>query len=299
MDYTFSIENFHKIISADVVPNDADGLSFSLGETDVTIKKPYTDLDGEEMGNSIYIDNNNGLLLSIRLTDNYLFVHYCNNKTYDFKQLYKDSPKEIIDFANLYWIKIIDEMQNPDLGKDPFELMFKGYEMSHELKLLKQFQDDFGYYYAEGFMLRAEDKSAMSSWSDNADFLGRLIPFATANGTGSFYAIWDDGTNKKLSELPVIVFGDEGGVHIVAENTLQLMHLLTYDTEITVDFDKTYFYKSDEYYQESDDHLEYTSWLKSNFQLDILENPDSIIETAQGKYKEQFDSWFQQYYSYE
>ncbi|MBD3906453.1 hypothetical protein NAL32_17395 [Chryseobacterium sp. Ch-15] len=297
MDYAFNIENFTKIISADVVPDGADGLSFSLGETDFTIKKPYIDLDGEEMGNSIYIDNNDGLLLSMRITQNYLFVHYCDNKNYNFKQLYQDSPKEIISFANFCWKKVVEEMQNPDLGKDPFELLFKGHEMPHELKLLKQFQDDFGYYYADGFMLRAEDKSPASSWSDNPDFLGHLIPFATANGSGSFYAIWNDGTSRKLGEMPVIVFGDEGGVHIVAESTLQLMHLLTYDAEITVDFDQTYFYKSDEYYQESDDHVEDTSWLKSNFNLDIIENPDSIVENAQEKYKELFDKWFEQYYS--
>ncbi|RZL44386.1 MAG: hypothetical protein EOP00_20055 [Pedobacter sp.] len=297
MDYTFNTENFNKIISANVVPNNADGLSFSLGEIDVTIKKPYIDLDGDEMGNSIQIDNNNGLLLSIRIVKNYLFAHYCDDKTYNFKQLYQDSPKEILDFANLCWVNIIDEMQNPDLGKDPFELIFKGYEMPHELKLLKQFQDDFGHYYADGFMLRAEDKSAVSSWSENPDYLVRLVPFALANGTGSFYAIWNNGTEKKLIEMPVVVFGDEGGVHIVAENTLQLMHLLTYDTEITVDFDKTYFYKTDEFYQESDDHLEYVNWLSTNFKLNIIENPDSIIENAQLKYKEEFDKWFAQYYS--
>ena len=66
MDYTFNIENFSKIISADVVPNNEDGLSFSLAETDVTIKKLYIYLDGEKMGNSIQIDNNNGLLLSVQ-----------------------------------------------------------------------------------------------------------------------------------------------------------------------------------------------------------------------------------------
>lgn len=299
MDYSFNIENFTKIISADVVPNDADGLSFSLGETDVTIKKPYIDLDGEDMGNSIQIDNNNGLLLSIRVIDNYLFVHYCDNKTYDFKQLYQDSPQKIIDFANLYWIKIINEMQNPDLGKDPFELIFKGYEISHELKSLKQFQDHFGYDYADGFMLRAEDKSAMSSWSEDPDFLARLIPFATANGTGSFYAIWNDGGNKNLSELPIIVFGDEGGIHIVAENTIQLMHLLTYDTEITVDFDNTYFYKSDKYHQESDNHNNYVNWLKENFDLDPIETPDTIIKKAQNTHKAPFDKWMKQYFSEE
>jgi hypothetical protein len=43
--------------------------------------------------------------------------------------------------------------------------------------------------------------------------------------------------------LSIIVFKENlGGVHLVAENILQLPHLLTYDTEIWVDFDQTYFY---------------------------------------------------------
>lgn len=72
MEYAFNIENFCKIISAESVPHDTDGLSFLLEDTNITIKKPYTDLQGEEMGNSVEINNNKGLLLSITVMKNYV-----------------------------------------------------------------------------------------------------------------------------------------------------------------------------------------------------------------------------------
>lgn len=31
------------------------------------------------------------------------------------------------------------------------------------------------------------------------------------------YARWDEGTGKELNEMSVVVFGDEGGIHVAAE----------------------------------------------------------------------------------
>ena len=96
--------------------------------------------------------------------------------------------------------------------------------------------------------------------------------------------------------MPILVFGDEGGVHIVADNILQLMQLLTYDVEISVDFDDAYFYKDEDDYEESEDHQKYKLWLKNNFQLDPIEDPEIIIKASQDKYKALFDDWFALYY---
>jgi hypothetical protein len=176
-----------------------------------------------------------------------------------------------------------------------FEQNFKGYTISTELIFLKYFQDKLPEY-SQGFYLLVDDKSGIKTWSENQDFLDRLMPFAQANGSGSTYGIWNDGTDKPLGELPIVVFGDEGGVHIVAENILQLMQMLTYDTEISVDFDGAYFHKDENDYEESEDNASYKNWLKENFKLDPVEDPNKIIEKAQQKYKTTFDSWFQQYY---
>ena len=57
------------------------------------------------------------------------------------------------------------------------------------------------------------------------------MPFAQATGGGSFYALWSDGQTKTTSDMPVVVFGDEGGAHVVAENVRGLLQLLTYGVE--------------------------------------------------------------------
>ena len=173
-------------------------------------------------------------------------------------------------------------------------------EVPTELEKLIYFQNNISSFenYSAGFGVFIDNKSGLKSWSKDENFLDRLLPFAQANGTGSFYAIWNDGSEKPLNQMPVIVFGDEGGVHVVAENILQLLHLLSYDTEIWVDFDETYFYKDEEDYEESEDLSEYLRWLKGDYSLNPIEEPNALINVAQDKYKESFDKWFVQYFDY-
>lgn len=167
-----------------------------------------------------------------------------------------------------------------------------------ELEKLIYFQTNISSFenYSHGFGVLVDDKSGLKSWSEDSSFLDKLYPFAQANGSGSFYAIWNDGTNKQINEMPIVVFGDEGGVHVVAENILQLLHLTTFDTEISVDFEKTYFYKDKDDYEESEDLNEYLKWLKGDYGLDQIQEPSEIISSAQAKYKIAFEQWFGQYY---
>ena len=170
-------------------------------------------------------------------------------------------------------------------------------ELPKELELLINFQNDSSFEnYSDGFGISIDNKSGLKSWSNDPEFIKRVLPFAQANGCGSFYAFWDMNNGNKLSAMPILVFGDEGGVHIVADNILQLMQLLTYDVEISVDFDDAYFYKDEDDYEESEDHQKYKLWLKNNFQLDPIEDPEIIIKASQDKYKALFDDWFALYY---
>lgn len=179
---------------------------------------------------------------------------------------------------------------------EEFKQNFVGYDLTREFISLKQFQDKHPDY-SQGFYLLVDDKTGIKTWSENRNFLHRLMPFAQANASDSTYGIWADRTDKKLNELPVVVFGDEGGVHIVAENILQLMQILTFDAEIMVDFDGASFYKSEDEYEESPDNSTYKSWLKENFNLEAESEPNEIIRNAQQKYKTAFDKWFGQYYT--
>ena len=174
-------------------------------------------------------------------------------------------------------------------------------EIPTELEKLIYFQTNISSYenYSDGFGDLIDEKWGLKSWSEDDLFLEKLFPFAQANGSGSFYCIWNDGTSKPMNNMPIVVFGDEGGVHIVAENILQLLHLLTFDTEITVDFDEIFFYKDEDDYEESEDLDEFLKWLKDDYNLDKIEDTSTIISSAQDKYKENFEKWFKQYYSEE
>lgn len=187
-------------------------------------------------------------------------------------------------------INIIDFKENLGLSEIPVEL-----------EKLIYFQNNISSLenYSQGFGVFIDDKSGLLSWSEDEDFLNRLLPFAQANGTGSFYAIWNDGTNKPLGQMPIVVFGDEGGVHVVAENILKLLHLLTYGTEIWVEFDQTYFYKDDNSYEEPEDLGKYLKWMKGDYNLHQIEAPNELIKAAQEKHKETFDQWFGQYFNLE
>lgn len=182
---------------------------------------------------------------------------------------------------------------------DDFKKNFNG-QITEELTQFFEINDELGFEnYSQGFGLYEDDKSGIASWSEDEEFLDKLMPFAQANGSGSMYVLWNNDSGKSLNELPVVVFGDEGGYHIIAKNIFEFMRLLTFDTEISVDHEEVYFYKDEEDYEESENLPEYVNWLKENFNLDPVTDEDttSIIEAAQEKYKEDFDNWVAKYYS--
>jgi hypothetical protein len=161
-----------------------------------------------------------------------------------------------------------------------------------ELRKLVEFDSQTGDkgFYAEGFELAIDDKGGLKTWSTNPDFLARLSPFAQATGGGSFYALWSDGTAKGLSEAPVIVFGDEGGTHVVAENVRQLLVLLTLDSEPMVDFERVTFYR-DPKRKPSAGAAAYRAWLKAEFHLEPIDDAEALVSAARTKHQAAFEAW--------
>ncbi|MBZ4036771.1 hypothetical protein K6T82_18520 [Flavobacterium sp. 17A] len=175
-------------------------------------------------------------------------------------------------------------------------------QITPELTSFFEINDELGFEnYSQGFGLYKDDKSGIASWSEDEGFLEKLMPFAQANGSGSMYVLWNNESGNSLNELPVIVFGDEGGYHVVAKNIFEFMRLLTFDTEISVDHEEVYFYKDEEDYEESEGLQEYKNWIKENFDLEPVNDDEatSILEEAQNEYKADFDKWVSQYYSEE
>ncbi|MEV5912580.1 hypothetical protein AB0M00_27230 [Streptomyces chartreusis] len=162
-----------------------------------------------------------------------------------------------------------------------------------ELNLLKEFQDQVGYeYYADGFELTeyGDLSGLVAGWSDDPEFTGRLIPFAQATGGGSFYALWRLDDRTDAAGLPVVVFGDEGGQHVVARNLRELLQLLCFDAEISVDWDEAYYYRS-EGEPHSDRHDEYVAWLDRHFGLPATKDPAAVLAAAQADLGQRFANW--------
>ncbi|WP_239158387.1 hypothetical protein [Streptomyces sp. SID13726] len=161
-----------------------------------------------------------------------------------------------------------------------------------ELNLLKAFQDRVGYEnYARGFGLTEYgEESGLPAWSEDPEFLARLIPFAQATGGGSFYALWRVDDREDLASLPVVVFGDEGGEHVVARHLRELFQLLGFDEEISVEHERAYFYR-DEDDPHTDCHDEYVAWLDLHFGLPVAKDPDAVLAAAQAEFGGRFADW--------
>ncbi|MBE1575549.1 hypothetical protein ACFORH_00905 [Amycolatopsis roodepoortensis] len=164
------------------------------------------------------------------------------------------------------------------------------------LNELKDLYDSAGDYLADGFELYDyDDKSSFPQELDDPAFLSRLIPFAQANGSGSTYAIWraDDATDLALS--PVVVFGDEGGEHVIARDFTDFLRLLGFDAEIMVGHDSAYYYR-----EEGDDHSgsheQFVAWLRERG-LTPADDPDGVVAAAQEAYGERFRAWITPFYA--
>lgn len=177
---------------------------------------------------------------------------------------------------------------------EEFAAQFGNYVLPPDLVKLYEFDQEYGSEtYSECFgLIIIEDKTGIKTWSEKEEFYTSFIEFAGANGSGSSYAYWL--IDKDLNNCPIVVFGDEGGIHVVAENTRKLIHLLTFDTEISVDFDEAYFYKDEEYYEENENKEAFEEWAKKEFDLDPIvsnEETEEIVNEAKEKYKKRLNDF--------
>ncbi|WP_039937837.1 hypothetical protein [Streptomyces himastatinicus] len=134
--------------------------------------------------------------------------------------------------------------------------MSDAYSPIPELNLLKEFQDSLGgQFFAPGFELIAYDDDLDWFCGDAPEaYLERLIPFAYATSSGSFYALWRCDDRTDLAELPVIFFGDEGDLWIEARNLRELFRLLAAEADDPEDRDRV-----------APARERYLAWLDQNF----------------------------------
>jgi len=178
---------------------------------------------------------------------------------------------------------------------EEFAKNFVPYSVPPELDKLLAFQEGlvaFGQY-SEGFGLLRDDKRGLKSWSEDPVFLSRLLPFAAAKGSGSFYALWANSESDHSDSFPVVAFGDEGGAYVVAEDVRGLLRILALDSEPMIDLGGVHYQKDDA--KQTVHHDAYVRWM-SELGLSPAEDPMAIVEAAQAKHQAAFEAWFAEYY---
>ncbi|MFT5778449.1 MAG: hypothetical protein ACI837_001405 [Crocinitomicaceae bacterium] len=155
----------------------------------------------------------------------------------------------------------------------------------------------FDNWFSNGFeLINDSEKMMLRSYSDDESFLRSLVCFANADGTGSTYALWIHHESDDLEKAPIVVFGSEGGFHIVAKNLIEFLQLLTFDGEPMVSWENvTYFKGEDE--EESKYHLEYKNWLRDSYEINPISDASSLVANAQKTYQQEFNLWMKKYYS--
>jgi hypothetical protein len=101
---------------------------------------------------------------------------------------------------------------------------------------------------------------------------------------------WQMKPGDDLSKSPIVVFGDEGGEHVVAQDMDDFLRVLAFDVEPSIGHDKVYYFKPEDH-TPSDEHRAYKRWLKDGFGIATTPHPDKIVKDAQAKFGAAFAKW--------
>ncbi|AJA67571.1 cell wall assembly protein [Myroides odoratimimus] len=186
--------------------------------------------------------------------------------------------------------------------KEEFTALFKGYKVPNEIKSLLEFQtsENIPSYYSNAIYLIDEDPGIIESISEEEEFVNSFVPFAEANSTGSIFAFWvQDKAVKSLDNCPIVVFGDEGGVFIVAKNIKELLQISAYDVEAVVFMEEFYFPDKEELIEEgefdaAEFNKEFLDWLRTDAKLKpilTIEAIDEVIANAQDQFADELEQF--------
>ncbi|QKW07652.1 hypothetical protein HUT18_15965 [Streptomyces sp. NA04227] len=155
-----------------------------------------------------------------------------------------------------------------------------------ELNLLKEFEDNCEEPYAQWGWL--DDFGEMSFLGEDPELRDGLLRFASANGSGSLYALWRRDDRADLATLPVVLLGDEGGLHVVARDLREFLRLLgALEAGLACDWENVY--ERDE--EELPGQADYLAWLERNFGLAPPEEAWDIILEAQDELEKEWTRW--------
>lgn len=179
---------------------------------------------------------------------------------------------------------------------EEFKNILSPHIVPKELEKLIEFQNVRNKFYSSNFEVTCNDgKSMLGTYSTDTKFQKSFVGFANADRMGSQYMFWLRDEKALLLDSPIVVFGGEGGFHVIASNLKEFLQLLSCDMDPMISWSSaTYF--EDEYTAPSDRHEEYLEWLSSNNIL-AIENPKPILKKANSQHQDALNEFVKIYYS--
>lgn len=196
------------------------------------------------------------------------------------------------------------------MNKSLFEKNFQGNKIPLTLEKFFDIFLDSDYMTPDGFELYENDQNSglKAGWSDNPEFLSHMFSFAQANHSGSIYALWKKTDNLSIEEMPVVLFGDEGGQLVIAENCNQFMQLLSSCAEVYIDSDysdsnfpygKNYisFYPKEYEEEDLESVNKFIKWVENVTGLKSLsaQEAQNLSLEVQKKLQPAFDQWIEKF----
>ncbi|MFC5186260.1 hypothetical protein [Actinomadura harenae] len=164
-----------------------------------------------------------------------------------------------------------------------------------DLDRLRAFGETQADHYVNGFELERGEPYR------EAVLLDRVVSFAQANGSGSLFGIWLRDDRDDLGSLPVVAYGDEGGLHIVARDFREFLRLLAslpVDCEPDIDWGS---FGLRECWDEDDDEEEdedlkagnaaFLAWLDAEFGITPADDWEEIVDAAQAEHEAEWAAW--------
>ncbi len=190
--------------------------------------------------------------------------------------------------------EITPQQEKPPMSilSTELEALFAPERVPAQLIDLSAFQTQVGSEtYSQALSLCVDDKSGLEhGWSSAPGFLDALYPFASANASGSFYALWQAPDCSGPETWPIVVFGDEGGEWVVARSLADLLAISAVDVEPMVDHEEVLFHRG-KHHCPSPDIDQYKAWLARTLGIQPCEDPNALVAEAQARWQQKFDRW--------
>lgn len=198
-------------------------------------------------------------------------------------------------------------------------------ELPESLVELAKFDNKHRQNYADSFYISNDND--FEDWADECteeqikEYTSSLLGFACADGTGSTYALWLYKGITDLEDAPIVCYGSEGQLNVVAENLRQLIKMLSFGAE-NLHGEGFYHYFDDDDMEDEDfvyltDFIKYKpsfllfrKWMKETLDIDPVsiedlenneigesEEVDELQEKARKKWQKKFEKWHFQYAS--